>query len=164
MPGDEIIALPSGRKARVSNILTADGDIAVALTDMAVTLLLDTEIDISRGDLISGADDAPVLRRDLDAEVCWFDTTPLDPARPYLIKHGGTTVRAKFVALRHRVDVDTLRLDEHPLSMSMNEIASVQLRVQRPIAFDAYRDNRATGAFILIDEASNHTVAAGTIS
>ena len=163
-PGDEIVVLPSGRSARVASILNADGDVALAVTDMAVTLLLDTEIDISRGDLIAGADSAPQPQCDLDAEVCWFDTAPLDPGRPYLIKHGGNTVRAKFVALRHRVDVDTLKLEAHPLSMSMNEIASVQMRVQRPIAFDAYRDNRVTGAFILIDEASNHTVAAGTIS
>ena len=132
--------------------------------DMAVTLQLDAEIDVSRGDLIAETESVPVLQRDLDAQVCWFDAQPLDPARPYLIKHGGAAVRAKFVALRHRVDIDTLEPEPHTLSMQMNEIASVQLRAQRPLAFDPYRHNRVTGAFIVIDEASNHTVAAGTIS
>jgi len=162
--GDEIIALPSGHKARISGILTADGGIDRASADMAVTLQLDTEIDVSRGDLISGTDAIPELHRDLDAEVCWFDRQPLDPARSYLIKHGGATVRAKFMELRHRVDIDTLQLHERPVSMSMNEIVSVKLRARQPMAFDAYRNNRVTGAFIVIDEASNHTVAAGTIS
>ena len=162
--GDEVIVLPSGGKARVNGIVTADGNVESAVADMAVTLQLDAEIDVSRGDLIAETESVPVLQRDLDAQVCWFDAQPLDPARPYLIKHGGAAVRAKFVALRHRVDIDTLEPEPHTLSMQMNEIASVQLRAQRPLAFDPYRHNRVTGAFIVIDEASNHTVAAGTIS
>ncbi len=162
--GDEVVALPSGGKARVNGIVTADGNVESAVADMAITLQLDTEIDVSRGDLIAETKSAPTLQRDLDAQVCWFDAQPLDPARPYLIKHGGAAVRAKFVALRHRVDIDTLEPEPHRLSMQMNEIANVQLRAQRPIAFDPYRHNRVTGAFIVIDEASNHTVAAGTIS
>ena len=116
------------------------------------------------GDLISAAAAPPQLRKDFDAEVCLFDPQPLDLTRPYLIKHGGTSVRAKFSVLKHRVDVDTLRLDENPESLEMNDIAGVQLRAQRPLAFDAYRTNRVTGAFIVIDDTSNHTVAAGTIS
>ena len=168
---DELIS-PNARLEQLANHfgflegpiwVDADGGY-LAFADMAVTLQLDTEIDISRGDLISAPDARPLVQRDLDAEVCWFDAQPLDLARPYLIKHGGATVRARFAQLRHRIDVDTLALHEHPAGLAMNEIAGVRMRVQRPLAFDSYRDNRVTGAFIVIDEANNHTVAAGTIS
>ena len=162
--GDEVIALPSGARARVAEILTADGPHDQALADMAVTVRLDAELDISRGDLLASASAAPRLARDIDAEVCWFDGEPLATARPYLIKHGGTTVRARFTALEHRLDVDTLRLVERPESLVMNDIARVRITTQRPLAFDAYRDNRVTGAFIVIDETTNRTVAAGTIA
>jgi sulfate adenylyltransferase subunit 1 len=161
--GDEIVALPSGQTAKVNRIITADGELNVAVEDMAVTLELDVDLDISRGDLIAETDSAPVPQREIDAEVCWFDVEPLDPARPYLVKHGTATVRAKFSQLRHRVDVDTLALHEYPRALAMNDIASVQLRTQRPLPFDCYRENRVTGAFIVIDESSNRTVAAGTI-
>ncbi len=162
--GEEVVVLPSGAKAKVAGILTADGEIDEAITDAAVTLLLDADVDISRGDLVSAAAAVPYLRNEFDAEVCWFDQQPLDSLRPYLIKHGGTTVRARFSLLRHRVDVDTLKLEKNPASLVMNDIAGVRLRSQRTLAFDAYRDNRVTGAFIVIDDTSNRTVAAGTIS
>jgi sulfate adenylyltransferase large subunit len=162
--GDEVIALPAGTRTRVAEILTADGPLDEAGTDMAVTLRLDTEIDLSRGDLLAGTSELPALSRDLTAEVCWFDAEPLVPARPYLVKHGGSTVRARFAALEHRIDVDTLRLIERPETLSMNDIARVRLTAQRPLAVDSYRRHRSTGAFIVIDEATNRTVAAGTIS
>ena len=162
--GDEVVVLPGGANAKIAEILTADGEINEGFADAAVTLRLDSDIDISRGDLISAAVAPPRLRKDIDAEVCWFDPQPLDLSRPYLIKHGGATVRAKFSVLKHRVDVDTLQLDENPASLMMNDIAGVILRAQRPLACDAYNDNRVTGAFIVIDDTSNHTVAAGTIT
>ncbi len=161
--GDEIVVLPGGQRAKVSRIVSADGDLQVAIEDMAITLQLDADIDISRGDLISERSSAPVPRREFSAEVCWFDVEPLNQTRTYSIKLGTANVRAKFAQLRHRVDVETLALHEQPQGLYMNDIASVQLRTQRPVAFDAYRDNRVTGAFIVIDEVSNHTVAAGTI-
>jgi bifunctional enzyme CysN/CysC len=105
----------------------------------------------------------PSVEQDVVAEVCWFDVEPLAPSRPYLIKHGGATVRAKFAALQHRIDVDTLRLMDEPQTLSMNDIARVRLRTQRPLAVDPYRVNRTTGAFIVIDEATNRTVAGGTV-
>jgi sulfate adenylyltransferase subunit 1 len=162
--GDEVIALPSGARARVAEILTADGPRDHAQTDMAITLRLDSDLDISRGDLLAAPASAPRLGRDIDAEVCWFDGEPLAAGRPYLIKHGGTTVRVRFAALEHRIDVDTLRPVERPESLAMNDIARVRITAQRPLAFDAYRDNRVTGAFIVIDESTNRTVAAGTIA
>lgn len=161
--GDEIVVLPGKQRARLHNILTADGSRDTAYADMAVTLQLDTEIDISRGDLIADIYAAPDPLREFDADVCWFDSDPLDPARAYLLKQCAATVRVKFTQLRHRVDVDTLGRHQRPTTLAMNEIGNVQLRAQRALAVDAYRDNRVTGAFIVIDEASNRTVAAGTI-
>jgi sulfate adenylyltransferase large subunit len=162
--GDEVIALPWGARARVAEILAADGPHDEAVADMAITVRLDTELDISRGDLLASPSNVPRLARDIDAEVCWFDGEPLAAGRPYLVKHGGITVRARFTALEHRIDVDTLRLVERPESLAMNDIARVRITTQRPLAFDAYRENRVTGAFIVIDETSNRTVAAGTIA
>lgn len=162
--GDEVVVLPGGATAKIAGILTADGEIDESIADAAVTLLLDSDIDISRGDLISTAAALPQLHKEFDAEVCWFDSQPLDSSRPYLIKHGCATVRAKFSVLRHRVDVDTLILEKNPASLMMNDIAGVRLRTQQPLAFDAYKDNRVTGAFIVIDDISNRTVAAGTIA
>ena len=161
--GDEIVVLPAGHSARVNRILSASGEQEFAVADEAVTLLLGRDIDISRGDLICGAAAAAEVGQNFDAEVCWFDAQPLETSRPYLVKHGAATVRAKFAALHHRVDVDSLERHPQPHALQMNEIAQVQLRTQRPLAFDTYRDNRVTGAFIVIDEASNRTVAAGTI-
>lgn len=162
--GDEVLAMPAGTRARIAEILTADGPLREAVTDMAVTVRLDTEIDLSRGDVLAAPAAAPRLSQDIQAEVCWFDADPLVASRPYLIKHGGTMVRAWFAALEHRIDVDSLQLVERPESLTMNDIASVRLRTQRPLAVDPYRRNRVTGAFIVIDEATNRTVAAGTIA
>ena len=162
--GSEIVALPSGVPARVAEILTPDGTVEAATADMAVTLRLDREIDLSRGDLLAAPAAAPQVGQDIAAEVCWFDSEPLVPSRPYLIKHGGATVRAKFATLEHRIDVDTLRLIDQPDSLSMNDIARVRLRTQKPLAVDPYRSNRTTGAFIVIDEATNRTVAGGTVA
>jgi len=162
--GDEVIALPSGARACVAEVLTADGPIGQACVDMAVTVRLDVEIDLSRGDLLAAPAAAPRVAQDVEAEVCWFDADPLVPSRTYLVKHGGASVRARFAGIDHRVDVDNLRLVDAPESLEMNDIARVRLRTQRPLAVDAYRQNRVTGAFIVIDEATNRTVAAGTIA
>jgi sulfate adenylyltransferase subunit 1 len=161
--GDRVVALPSGASARVAELLSADGALAEAFADMAVTVRLDTQIDLSRGDTLTAPGSAPRLAQDIDAEVCWFDSEPLVPARPYLVKHGAATVRARFAALEHRIDVDTLRLIDQPETLCMNDIARVRLRTQRPLAVDPYRHNRVTGAFVVIDEATNRTVGAGTV-
>jgi sulfate adenylyltransferase subunit 1 len=161
--GAEVVALPSRMTARVAGILGPRGAIETATADMAVTVRLDRDIDLSRGDMLAAPSAAPSVEQDILAEVCWFDSEPLAPTRRYLIKHGGATVRAKFAALQHRIDVDTLRLVDEPDSLAMNDIARVRLRTQRPLAIDPYRLNRTTGAFIVIDEATNRTVAGGTV-
>lgn len=162
--GEEVLAMPAGTRARIAEILTADGPLHEAATDMAVTVRLGADIDLSRGDVLVAPAAAPRLSQDIEAEVCWFDADPLVAARPYLIKHGGATVRGRFAALEHRIDVDSLQLVERPEALAMNDIARVRLRTQRPLAVDPYRRNRVTGAFIVIDEATNRTVAAGTIA
>jgi sulfate adenylyltransferase subunit 1 (EFTu-like GTPase family) len=162
--GDEVVVLPAGGRARVAEILAAGRPVRAALAEMAVTVRLDRELDVSRGDLLASPGAAPTVCQDIDAEVCWFDGEPLVASRLYLIKHGAATVRARFAQLEHRIDVNTLRLLDRPGSLAMNDIARVRLRTQRPLAVDAYRRNRVTGAFIVIDETTNRTVAAGTVA
>ena len=162
--GDEVLALPAGTRARLAEIFTADGPVAEAAADTAVTVRLDTEIDVSRGDVLVSPAAVPRLSQDIEAEVCWFDPEPLVVARPYLIKHGGATVPARFAALDYRIDVDSLERVERPDALAMNDIARVRLRTQRPLAVDQYRSNRVTGAFIVIDQTTNRTVAAGTVA
>jgi len=162
--GDEVVVLPSGGRGRVAEILAAERRMGEAFADTPITLRLDRELDISRGDLLASPAAAPKVSQDIDAEVCWFDSDPLVASRPYLVKHGAATVRARFAALEHRIDVDTLRLVDQPESLAMNDIARVRLRTQRPLPVDAYRCNRVTGAFIVIDETTNRTVAAGTVA
>ena len=161
--GDTIVSLPSGATATVAEILAADGPIEEAPADRAVTVRLDREIDVSRGDLFASPVHAPKVSQDIEADVCWFDGDPILPAQPYLIKQGVNAVRGKFVAFDHRIDVESLETVPSPRMLEMNDIARVRLRTQKPLAFDVYEDNRTTGAFVVIDERTNRTVAAGTI-
>ena len=162
--GDEIVVLPSGLPARIARILTPDGDLPEADVDRAVTLCLDREIDVSRGDVFAPAAARPRIDSEFEAEVCWFDADALDPAQTYLLKLGEQLLKARVRQLGTRIDIDTLRPGERATSLAMNDIAHVTMKVQRAVPLDAYRDNRVTGAFILIDEVSNRTVAAGTIA
>jgi len=160
-PGDEILAQPSGRRSRVERIVTYDGDLPVAHSPMSVTLTLADEIDISRGDMISAGPD-PSGSRAIEATVVWFNSIPLDPARHYLIKHTSQIVPARIEAVDYRINVNTLHA-ESVGSLSMNEVGVVRLTAARPLFFDPYRENRGTGAFILIDRQTNATAAAGMI-
>ncbi|MBI1397832.1 MAG: sulfate adenylyltransferase [Betaproteobacteria bacterium] len=161
--GDEVTVLPSGLTARVASILVVDRPADAARADMAVTIRLDRELDVSRGDVIASAVALPRVTQDLVAELCWFDAEPSDLSRPYLLKQATSTVKAKLTAIEHVVDVDTTRPMPAPASLAMNAIARVKLRTQRPLSVDPYTVNRVTGAFILIDPASHRTVAAGTV-
>jgi sulfate adenylyltransferase large subunit len=144
-PGDRVTAWPSGRSARVKRIVTWDGDLNLAFAPMSVTLTLDDEIDISRGDVLT-VEPAHVGQR-FEAEVVWMDERPLDPGRVYLLKHGTRTVTAE---INH--------------GLVLNQIGTVQVSTARPLVFDRYRDNRSTGAFILIDPATHFTCGAGMIT
>jgi bifunctional enzyme CysN/CysC len=162
-PGDEVLVLPSGHTTTVAAIDTLDGELAEARPPMSVTLRLADDIDISRGDLICRPGDRPSLERELTADVCWMADAPLRPRGRYVIKHATHSVPAVVDQLLDRVDVHTLDREPAPAELALNDIGRVRLRTARPVAFDPYSRNRATGAFIVIDEASNETVGAGMI-
>ena len=159
--GDEVLAQPSGRRSRVERIVTYTGDLDAAHAPMSVTLTLADEIDISRGDMISAGPE-PASSRSIEATMVWFNAQPLDPARHYLIKHTSQLVPARVEAVEYRINVNTLHA-EPVTSLSINEIGVVRLTAARPVFFDPYRENRGTGAFILIDRQTNATAAAGMI-
>jgi len=161
-PGDAILALPSGQRSRVKSIETFDGRLEEAVAPMSITLTLDDELDISRGDMIAAADRIPEVARQFDASVVWLNEQPLDPSRTYLLKHTTQTVRAEIKALQHRVNVSSLER-EPAEKLEMNAIGVLRIETSRPIFFDSYTENRTTGSFILIDVDSNATVAAGMI-
>jgi sulfate adenylyltransferase large subunit len=161
-PGDEVLAQPSGRRTRVERIVTWDGDLEVAHAPMSVTLTLADEIDISRGDMISASPD-PTASRAIEATIVWFDSQPLDPSRHYLVKHTSQIVPARVESVDYRINVNTLHAE--PVNgLSMNEVGAVRIATARPLFFDPYRENRGTGAFILIDRQTNATAAAGMIT
>jgi bifunctional enzyme CysN/CysC len=163
-PGDEVLVLPSGRTTTVQAVDTYDGERDEAFPSLSVTLRLADDLDISRGDLICGVADPPALERELTADVCWMTDAPLRPRGRYLIKHAAHTVPALVDELVDRVDVHTLNREPAPAELGLNDIGRVRLRTARPVAFDPYRRNRSTGAFIVIDEATNETVGAGMIA
>ncbi|HEY2537831.1 MAG TPA: GTP-binding protein [Solirubrobacteraceae bacterium] len=164
-PGDEVTALPSGGRTRIAAIDTLDGELSEALAPMSVTLLLEDELDISRGELICRAEHAPTVARELEADVCWMSEQPLRAGGRYLIKHTARHAEAIVDGLCDAVDVHTLeRSPEPPSELALNDIGRIRLRLRNPLVFDPYAANRRTGSFILIDEASNETVGAGMIT
>jgi bifunctional enzyme CysN/CysC len=163
-PGDEVMVLPSGFTSRIAAIETADGPVAEAFPPMSVTVRLTDEIDISRGDLICRPNNAPAVAQDIEAMICWMDETqPLRVGAKYAVKHTTRTARAVVRELHYRLDVNSLHRDESATELGLNEIGRVRLRTTVPLLADEYRRNRTTGGFILIDETTNRTVAAGMI-
>ncbi len=161
--GDEVLVLPSGLTTRIAGIDTFDGPLEEAVAGMSVTLLLDDELDVSRGDIICHAASAPRLERELEATVCWMADAPLRAGARYAIKHATHGARAIVDEVVDHVDVHTLTPDAGATELGLNDIGRVRLRTSKPMAFDPYARNRATGSFILIDESSNDTVGAGMI-
>jgi bifunctional enzyme CysN/CysC len=160
--GDEIVALPSGRRSRIARVLGADGDVALAGRGQAVTVTLEDEIDISRGDVIAASASPAQVSDQFSAHVLWMHEAPLLPGRPYWFKLGARTVSASVTEIRHKVDVNTQEAlaAKH---LELNEVGVCKLHLDQPIAFEAYADQRDLGAFILIDRQNNATVAAGTL-
>jgi len=161
-PGDNILALPSGRRSRVKSIETFDGQLEQAVAPMSVTLTLEDELDISRGDMLASAQRVPEVARLFDANVVWMSEQPLDPERPYLLKHTTQLIPAQIKEVRHRVNVRTLE-HEPADSLEMNAIGVLRIEAARPVYFDPYTQNRASGCFVLIDATTNATVGAGMI-
>ncbi len=162
-PGDRIRALPSGRESRVARIVTLPNDLDLAVAGQSVTLTLEDEIDISRGDVIAAADAPAPVANQFEATLVWMDDEPLPPGRTYLLKLGARTVGASVTDIKHRVNVNTL---EHTAAkrLELNEIGLVNLSLDQAIPFEAYADNRQMGGFILIDRLSNRTVGAGLLN
>ena len=161
-PADEVLILPSGRTSRVKSIVTWDGELQAALAPMSVTVCLEDEIDISRGDMLVAPADPPHAARRFDANIVWMTARPAMPGRGYILKHTSRQVRATVRAIRHRVDMDTL--ENHTAGeLRLNDIGAVTIETHQPLFFDAYTSNRATGSFILIDPLTNETAGAAMI-
>ncbi len=161
-PGSQVVVLPGGQRTTVVAIDTYGGEIEAAFPTMSVALRLGDEVDISRGDMIVDLEDQPAAARELEAHICWMSDKPLQPRGKYAIKHTTRTARAVVEDIEHRVDVNTL---EHvpAAELALNEIGRVRLRCSTPLVVDPYSRNRTTGSFILIDESTNDTVAAGMV-
>jgi len=161
-PGDEVLALPSQQRTRVKSIAGFDGDLTEAFSPMSVTLTLEDEIDLSRGDMLVAPDQTPETSRRFEAMLVWMHPQPMQLSQNFLLKHTTRTTRAQALRILHRVNISTLR-NEPTRQLQMNDIASVELQTVTPLFFDGYESNRTTGSFILIDPISNATVAAGMI-
>jgi sulfate adenylyltransferase large subunit len=162
-PGDEVLVLPSGARTHIKRIDTFDGPVDEAYAPMSVTVLLEDDVDVSRGDLICHPDDAPELAREIEATICWMANAPLRAGGRYAIKHATHAARAIIDEVADRVDVHTLLPDTGVSELGLNDIGRVRLKTSKPLAFDPYPRNRSTGSFILIDETTNDTVGAGMI-
>ncbi|HEY1833565.1 MAG TPA: GTP-binding protein [Solirubrobacteraceae bacterium] len=161
--GDEVTVLPGGGRTRIAAIDTYEGPIEEATAPMSVTLRLEDELDVSRGETICHPDSAPSIARELAADVCWMTDEPLRPGGRYVIKHTARNATAIVQEIEDLLDPHTLERVAAPDELRLNDIARVRLRLSTPLAVDPYAANRRTGSFILIDEASNATVAAGMI-
>jgi sulfate adenylyltransferase large subunit len=161
--GEEVIVLPAGQHTSIEAIDTYDGELTEALAPMSVTLRLSDELDISRGETICRAEQAPTVSRELEADVCWMTDQPLRQGGRYLVKHTTREVTAIVDELCDHVDVHTLERASAPQELGLNDIGRIRLRTSAPLVFDPYESNRRTGSFILIEEASNNTVGAGLV-
>ncbi len=162
-PGDPVMVLPSGRTSRIKSISTYDGDLPRAFAPMSVTVCLEDEVDVSRGNMIVPPSHPPQMTRCIDARLVWMGNEPLDQRRQYVIKHTTQSVKAQVRTIRYRIDVNTF--EKHPATeLKLNEIGAVEIDTHSPLFVDHYGRNRATGCFILIDPISNLTLAAGMVT
>jgi len=161
--GDEVIVLPAGRRSRVAAVETFEGPLEAGIPGQSVTIRLEDDIDIGRGDMLADPDRAPIVARELTAELCWMTEKPLEPRTRLAVKHTTRSARAIVEEIVSVVDMETLEDIAAPPRMELNDLGVVKLRLAEPLAVDPYERNRATGAFILIDEGTNDTVAAGMV-
>jgi sulfate adenylyltransferase large subunit len=161
-PGDRVVALPSGKTSRVKSITTFNGDLARAVAPMSIALTLEDELDISRGEMLAAAHEAPAVAANFAAAVVWMDGEPLDLRKSYLLKHTSQTVKATIKTIQHRVNMQTLEA-EPAATLELNSIGVVEVETTRPLFLDTYATGRETGSFILIDADSHATVAAGMV-
>ncbi len=162
--GQEVVVLPAGIKTRVTSIWTYQGLLEEAFSPQSVTLCLEHDIDISRGDMIVGLDQLPGHSADLHAQVCWMHSRPLQAGKKYFLKHGTQTVQAIVSRLESRINMTTLDPEPAPAALAINDIGGIRLKTAKPLIYDGYAANHLTGAFILIEQGTNATVAAGMLS
>jgi sulfate adenylyltransferase subunit 1 len=162
--GDEVAVLPSGHRSRIKDIQVGGSSLPRAFAEQSVTLLLEDELDISRGDMIvrTGDGESALVTRRIEAMLCWLGDRPLDAQRKYVIRHATRETQARLDGIAYRLDINTLNQGTAD-DMAMNDIARVAFKLAQPLAVDRYAENRATGAFIVIDSSTNNTVGAGMI-
>ena len=161
--GDSVVALPSGLESKISGIHTMTGELREAFPPQSVTITLEDDIDISRGDVLVRSENRPEARQDLDVMLCWLNASPPRPRAKYVVKHTTAEARAMITEIQYKMDINTLHRFEEDRDIKMNDIARVKIRSTKPLFSDDYTTNRVTGSLILIDEATNETVAAGMI-
>ena len=161
--GDKVVALPSGLESTISGIHTLTGELDEAFPPMSVTITLEDDIDISRGDMLVRSENRPEGQQDLDVMLCWLNATPPRPRAKYVLKQTTADARAMITEIQYKMDINTLHRLEEDKDIKMNDIARVKIRSTKPIFADEYNQNRVTGSLILVDEATNETVAAGMI-
>jgi bifunctional enzyme CysN/CysC/sulfate adenylyltransferase subunit 1 len=163
--GQRVMVLPSGLKSTVKEIWTYDGPVQEAFCPQSVTIQLTDDLDISRGDMLVGLDNyLPGMSTDLTAKVCWMHPKPLQRGRKYFLKHTTQTVQAVVTAIENRIDIRTFELQPEPAELALNDIGEIRLKVSKPLIFDGYTMNRLTGSFILVEQGTNLTVAAGMLN
>ena len=161
--GDEVLVKPSGLTSRIKEIFLGDYSLEQAYAPMSVTVTLEDDIDVSRGNTITKQNNQPEEKRELDLMVCWFNEKPLNPMGKYVIRHGTSEVRGKFQEVVYKMDISTLKRDLENKQIGLNDIFKTKLKVSQPLFVDPYHRNRKTGSLIIVDEASNETLAAGMI-
>src|SRR5699024_4258337 len=162
-PGDEVIALPSGFTSTIDTVETYQKEEDEVYQPMSITMTLEDDIDISRGDMIAKPDNQPTVGQDIDMMVCWLNKEPLQPNGKYAIKHTTKDARCIIKEVKYKVNINTLHRVEGDKNIGLNDIGRVQIRTTEPLFYDSYKQNRATGSLIIIDEYTNETVAAGMI-
>src|SRR5947207_7409535 len=162
--GQKVMVLPGGWKSTVKEIWTYDGSLPEAFCPQAITLLLEHDLDISRGDTIVGLDNLPGMSAELQAKISWMNPRPLQRGRKYHLKHTTQTVQAIVTAIENRINIATFDPDPDPAELAMNDVGEIRLHTSRPLVFDGYASNRLTGSFILIEQGTNHTVGAGMLN
>jgi sulfate adenylyltransferase subunit 1 len=160
--GQPVLIMPAARRTTVTGIVTFDGDRESAVAPQSVTLSLAEDVDVSRGDMIAGIDDAPEARREFEATICWMNSKPLRPGGKYRLRHTTRLVKAIVSSILYRIDPNTIERQTAVTELHQNDIARVSIKTLLPVACDTYRENRETGSFLLIDEA-NDTAGAGFI-
>jgi sulfate adenylyltransferase large subunit len=162
--GDEVIVLPSGRRSRVASVEQLDGPLASAIPGQSVTILLEDDLDVGRGDMLADPDRPPFVAREVTAELCWMSERPLEPGARLAVKHTTRASRAIVDELVSVVDMHTLESVPAPARLGLNDLGFARLRLAEPLVVDPYERNRSTGSFIVIDEATNDTVGAGMVT